>query len=217
MRSRRFSIGSTSQQSKTVWPGGLDLRKVDTGGYFSLDGIRNGSVGFELPAEEGGSPVIYCRYQPMSFPIMALCIPLVATSQISPFENLWDDSATRILQWRSYSDKCKEWMHVLFWASLDTNRWLRFRYILTLTATGVLLRLGLNNVYLTSRSIPHLWSLAFGNVNAENLITINHTENLSGPTSVIATVLVANLPQILLSFLYFAYNGMFTCMLLVEE
>lgn len=33
----------------------------------------------------------------------------------------------------------------------------------------------------------------------------------------IATVLIANSPQILLSFLYFAYNGVFTCMLLAEE
>ena len=33
----------------------------------------------------------------------------------------------------------------------------------------------------------------------------------------IATVLIANSPQILLSFLYFAYNGIFTCMLLAEE
>ena len=33
----------------------------------------------------------------------------------------------------------------------------------------------------------------------------------------IATVLIANSPQILLSFLYFSYNGVFTCMLLAEE
>lgn len=33
----------------------------------------------------------------------------------------------------------------------------------------------------------------------------------------ILTILIANSPQIILSFLYFAYNGMFTCMLLAEE
>ena len=46
---------------------------------------------------------------------------------------------------------------------------------------------------------------------------MKNNDDLSGPAGVIATVLVANSPQILLSFLYFAYNGVFTCMLLAEE
>lgn len=79
---------------------------------------------------------------------------------------------------------------------------------------------------MTSRSISHLWSLGFGNVNTETLITLKNGgqdlsysdgQDLSGSAGVIATVLIANSPQILLSFLYFAYNGIFTCMLLAEE
>ena len=46
---------------------------------------------------------------------------------------------------------------------------------------------------------------------------MNNSQDLSGPGGVIFTVLVANLPQVILSFLYFAYNGIFTCMLLAEE
>ena len=94
---------------------------------------------------------------------------------------------------------------------------MRARCISTLITTGALLGLGLNNPLLTSRSIPHLWSLGFGNVNPESLIQIKGKEDLLSAAGVIATVLIANSPQILLSFLYFAMNGIFTCMLLAEE
>ena len=91
------------------------------------------------------------------------------------------------------------------------------RCVSTLIAACFLLSLGLNNESLTSRSMSHLWSLGFGNVNSETLISINHSQNLSGSAGLIFTVLVANSPQILVSFLYFTYNGLFTCMLLAEE
>ena len=91
------------------------------------------------------------------------------------------------------------------------------RCISTLIATGALLGQGLTNDSLNSRSISHLWSLGFGNVNPESLITMNHSQDLLGSTGVILTVLLANSPQIILSFLYFTYNGVFTCMLLAEE
>ena len=66
--------------------------------------------------------------------------------------------------------------------------------------------------------MSHLWSLGLGNVNAETLIALNNgSEDLSGSAGVITTVLIANSPQILLSFLYFTLNGIFTCMLLAEE
>ena len=48
-------------------------------------------------------------------------------------------------------------------------------------------------------------------------MSMNRSHDWSGPAGVIFTVLVANSPQIVLSFLYFAYNGIFTCMLLAEE
>ena len=94
---------------------------------------------------------------------------------------------------------------------------MRTRCASTLVVTCALLGLGLRNSNLTSTSISHLWSLGLGNVNPEALIGFNGSQNLSGPAGVILAVLLANLPQIILSFLYFAYNGLFTCMLLAEE
>lgn len=85
--------------------------------------------------------------------------------------------------------------------------------ITTLIVAGVLLSPGLANGKLISRSISHLWSLGYGTVSTESLIGIY----LKGSGGLIATVLLANAPQLLLSFLYLTYNGLFTCMLLVSE
>lgn len=65
--------------------------------------------------------------------------------------------------------------------------------------------------------MSHLWSLGFSNASSETLITMKHSQNLSSAGGVILIVLVANSPQIILSFLYFSYNGIFTCMLLAKE
>ena len=93
---------------------------------------------------------------------------------------------------------------------------MRTRCISALIATSVALSIGLEQM--TNQSISHLWSLGFGNVNDETLISFNNNSvDFSGSAGVIATVLMANSPQILLSFLYFSLNGIFTCMLLAEE
>ena len=93
--------------------------------------------------------------------------------------------------------------------------------MLTLIAASALLQQGLQNHMLTSRSLSHLWSLGFGNVSQEALIRfrIKHekTFNLSGSGGLLATVLLANSPQLLLSFLYFSYNGIITCMIMGHE
>ena len=41
--------------------------------------------------------------------------------------------------------------------------------------------------------------------------------DLSGPSGLFFSIFAANSPQIICSFLYFLYNGLFTCMLLAEE
>ena len=94
---------------------------------------------------------------------------------------------------------------------------MKIRCISALIVACYLLGQGLNNPSLSSRSISHLWSLGFGNVSSETLITITDSHNLSSAGGVILIVLVANSPQIILSFLYFSYNGIFTCMLLAKE
>ncbi len=55
--------------------------------------------------------------------------------------------------------------------------------------------------------------LGYGAVNSET------TVHFYGPTAgkLIPIILIANLPQALLSFLYLTYNALFTCMLLAEE
>ena len=56
------------------------------------------------------------------------------------------------------------------------------------------------------------FSLGFGSTNIEARLNI---VSLNG--NIIANVLVANSPQLILSFLYFAYNGLWTYMLLSQE
>ena len=94
---------------------------------------------------------------------------------------------------------------------------MRIRCISTLIVACFLLIIGLNNPKLNSRSISHLWSLGFGNVSGETLITINGDYSLSGAHGVIFIVLVANSPQLILSFLYFSYNEIFICILLAKK
>jgi hypothetical protein len=55
-------------------------------------------------------------------------------------------------------------------------------------------------------------SLGFGAVDPRTLIS-----SLSFPTDVISLALIANFPQVILSFLYFAYNSLFTAMLMGQE
>ena len=61
--------------------------------------------------------------------------------------------------------------------------------------------------------MSHLWSLGYGGVSPETMIDLygKFWENL------IPMILLANLPQVLLSFLYLTYNSLFTSMLLAEE
>ena len=89
--------------------------------------------------------------------------------------------------------------------------------VATLIVAGALLGRSLSCTEPNNRSISHLWSLGFGKVNSETLMHLYSDTYMSKPATVIFTVLLANTPQIILSFLYFTYNGIFTCMLLAEE
>ena len=74
--------------------------------------------------------------------------------------------------------------------------------------------MGINNPKLESKSISHLWDLGYGAVSPESLIQLYLPQN---GKSLMLSILLANVPQVLLSFLYFTYNGLFSCMLLVDE
>ena len=77
----------------------------------------------------------------------------------------------------------------------------------------IFLKEGLSNPALKSRSISHLWSLGLGTVTSESLLKMN----VIGDAGLVATVLIANLPQTFLSFLYLFYNKILTSMLLARE
>lgn len=64
------------------------------------------------------------------------------------------------------------------------------------------------------KDIGTLWNLGLGAVNVRTLI---NWASAHGPTTLVANVLVANLAQPVLSFIYFSYNGIFTCMLAEHE
>lgn len=54
-----------------------------------------------------------------------------------------------------------------------------------------------------------LWKIGFGTVNGKNLLDIN--------TSLMGSVLLANSPQVLLSYLYLAFNALYTNMFIAQE
>ena len=83
-------------------------------------------------------------------------------------------------------------------------------------ASGLLsLAINATKSYSTSTDITTLWNLGFGTVTAAALIHIGIPG--TGSEGLLLNVLLANLPQVILSFLYMMYNGVFTCMLLSHE
>ena len=118
--------------------------------------------------------------------------------------NDWEDSP------KSYLKKKHQWSY-----SASSRRWeiTNVLCILTLVVASVLLGIGLRNTALSSTKITHLWSLGFGTVTSESLLAWNKP----GSGGLILTVLLANSPQALLSFLFLTYNGLYTCMLMASE
>ena len=90
------------------------------------------------------------------------------------------------------------------------------RCIVTLGVVSGLLALGMSNGSLTRRSISYLWSLGFGNVTSQSIISPDQWHT-SGSGGLILTILISNSPQLILSFIYLTYNSLFTCMLLAKE
>ena len=89
---------------------------------------------------------------------------------------------------------------------------------LALSAAGFLYYYGLTGLRDTGlTSIPALWKLGFGKIDPATTITLPTSADQSSPTWLIGMVLLANLPQVILSFLYLMYNGIWTCMLAERE
>ena len=88
-----------------------------------------------------------------------------------------------------------------------------FRLLSAVTVCGALLGCGIS-VIEGPKDIGALWRLGLGAVSTRTLI---EWESSGGPSTLVGNVLVANIAQPILSFIYFTYNGIFTCMLAERE
>ncbi|KAL6718922.1 hypothetical protein ACLMJK_003157 [Lecanora helva] len=107
-----------------------------------------------------------------------------------------------------------------FWNSAASwKRWavlLFFCVLILAVASGLLARsvttLSTRNI---SRHISDLWDLGFGALTPFTFIYIGLPRN--DPAGLISNVLIANLPQFILSILYIFYNGMISTFLVQRE
>ena len=65
-------------------------------------------------------------------------------------------------------------------------------------------------------SLTALWNLGLGTVTVNSLVTA-HSPVTAGANGLMTSVLLANLPQLIVTLLYFFYNSLFTSMLLATE
>ncbi|KAL8991876.1 MAG: hypothetical protein Q9169_007572 [Polycauliona sp. 2 TL-2023] len=86
--------------------------------------------------------------------------------------------------------------------------------LLILIITAGFFKPAFSNERLADRSFKGLWELGYGTVTFESLISDNALLTNGG---LLRPIFVANFPQLLLSFLYLAYNDLLTSMLLCRE
>ncbi|KAH7379514.1 hypothetical protein BKA66DRAFT_466175 [Pyrenochaeta sp. MPI-SDFR-AT-0127] len=113
--------------------------------------------------------------------------------------------------WKTTREQCpKQWQgasRYTWWKACSTRRWtfsLLF-YISAIITASVVYRQSVRTVGIENGPI--------GQANIRWLIN----PDLPYPGSIIPPVLVANLPQVIASFLYLTYNGLFSCMLTGRE
>ncbi|KAL9092893.1 MAG: hypothetical protein Q9165_004311 [Trypethelium subeluteriae] len=87
-------------------------------------------------------------------------------------------------------------------------------YLIALITCASLLGYG-TSVLEPNPGFGYFWNLGLGAVNTNTMI--DWTIPSQGVSGVVGNTLVANVPQVILSFIYFTYNGLFTCMLLARE
>ncbi|PUU76461.1 hypothetical protein B9Z19DRAFT_990554 [Tuber borchii] len=109
-------------------------------------------------------------------------------------------------QWKQ--NRAQRW-----WTSVSKTRWItcNFCFAIIMIVAAVLLRLGIrNDGTVLNTDLKSMWSRGFGEVNSISLLIIRFR-------NITESVLLANLPQTILSFLYLTYNSLFTCMLAGHE
>jgi hypothetical protein len=108
----------------------------------------------------------------------------------------------------------------LRWMSAATPlRWLTTLFLFTLaifTSLGLFIKSRTGNAL--RAGTPPILSLGLGRIHPTTLIEAWSIDNISSPSAqILASVLVANLPQTILSFLYLHLNGLATSMWLAAE
>lgn len=117
----------------------------------------------------------------------------------------------RWIQPKKYDAKPKRW-----YRAVSYKRWITClaMYILALALVGAFLGVGVASI-MGPNDFTTLVKLGLGAVSSKTLITWNVPS--LGSSGLIANVILANLAQPILSFLYFSYNGLITCFLLAYE
>ncbi|KAG0635395.1 hypothetical protein HOY80DRAFT_1093543 [Tuber brumale] len=100
-----------------------------------------------------------------------------------------------------------------WWTSVSKTRWITCNIFcsIIIVVAWVFLASGMKSdgAYL-SNDFKSMWTRGFGEVNTVSIISLLF-RNIS------RAILLANFPQTILSFLYLAYNSLFTCMLMGHE
>ena len=139
---------------------------------------------------------------------MSMCLASKKTIPGWPENRKWDETRTP----QVYQGHGELWLR-----SASRGRWLTcyVASILTIITAIILVRLGVHvigDAKLEARG-PSFWHTGFGSLDS----TMMGSWNLRGISGLLQAVLLANIPQILLSVLYLAYNSIYTCMLLAAE
>ena len=114
----------------------------------------------------------------------------------------------RPLPWHPHN---KRWLDVP-----SKTRWTLFflLYVALFASSAVILGLCIGN--LSEQNLTSSWSQGVGSINPNALFTDSFFSDVAGQTFLKDAVLI-NLPQLLFSVLYFAYNGLYTCMVSGHE
>ncbi|KAK2760007.1 hypothetical protein FQN54_002743 [Arachnomyces sp. PD_36] len=109
-----------------------------------------------------------------------------------------------------------------WWFSIPgVKRWILtlLPAVIAIGVSGRLLNLGLNNLGVAGKAtdIASLATMGVGAVNPLSVLRDDMEKERFLPSTLTGFILLANLPQLIVSVIYFAFNSLFTCMLLAHE
>jgi hypothetical protein len=112
----------------------------------------------------------------------------------------------------------KPWVYHRYWRwqAAGTRRWAggNLFALVALVLFAVLIYEAIN-ITTTNPDMATWWALGFGTVRTSSLV--RWPTPLLGQSGLLKNVLLANLPQLLISALYLGYNNLFTCMSFADE